>query len=63
MKPGDLLQVRRMGSKQFRVLGVLLEPPKFPRYGNYPMRYKVLLFSGTILEFTDEHKYIYEAVE
>lgn len=51
MKPGDLLQVRhrRVALNSWgpaRILGILLEPPQFPKWGNYPKNYTVLTPEG-----------------
>lgn len=52
MKPGDLIQIRTVTRKgrlhSIRYIGVLLEPPQFPRYGNFPMRYTLLTRSGVV---------------
>lgn len=63
MNPGDLVQVRRVGSITPKILGVLLEAPKFPLYGNFPMMFKVLHFNGNVVEHVEEHKYLYEVVK
>ena len=61
MKPGDLIQRRHVCFKPSSI-GVLLEEPTFPRYGNYPKRYKVLTENG-IEEWEDERKVLIETVE
>jgi len=42
--------------------GMLLEDPIFPRYGNYPKRYRVLTKNG-VEEWVDEHKVVIEVVQ
>jgi len=61
MKAGDLIQRRKLlcTPKSF---GVLLEDPIFPKYGNYPMRYRVLTSRGAE-EWVDEHKIVIEIVK
>ncbi len=61
MKAGDLIQRRKLlcTPKSF---GVLLEDPIFPKYGNYPMRYRVLTSQG-VEEWVDEHKIAIEIVK
>lgn len=60
MKPGDLIQRRRMMCKP-RSFGLLLEGPLFPRYGNYPKRYLVITDNG-VEEWVDDRKIIIEVV-
>jgi hypothetical protein len=60
MKAGDLIQRRRLTGRP-QAFGTLLEDPIFPRYGTYPMRYRVLTQNG-VEEWVDEHKVIIEVV-
>ena len=60
MKPGDLIQRRRLTCKP-RSFGLLLEGPLFPRYGNYPKRYRVITEKG-LEEWVDDRKIIIEVV-
>ncbi len=57
---GDLIQWRKLMSRP-RAIGILLEDPIPPRYGNYPMRYKVLVKNG-IEEWVDNHNVVIEPV-
>lgn len=61
MKAGDLIQWRKLMSRP-KASGMLLEDPIFPRYGNYPMRYRVLTKNG-VEEWVDEHKVAIEVVQ
>lgn len=68
MKPGDLLKVTRTSragirSRKSRILGVLLEEPRFPTYGNFPKNYKVLTLQGTVEIVSDQHRSVIEVVE
>ena len=68
MKQGDLLQVRHRRSRDHswgpaRFLGILLEPPQFPTYGNYPKKYTVLTRSGVCTTFTDRDRYEIEVID
>lgn len=60
MKSGDLIQRRKLlcNPKSF---GILLEDPIFPRFGNYPMRYRVLTHGG-VEEWVDEIKIVIEVI-
>ncbi len=60
MKSGDLIQRRKLlcNPKSF---GILLEDPIFPRFGNYPMRYRVLTHDG-VEEWVDEIKIVIEVI-
>ena len=60
MKAGDLIQWRKLMSRPYNS-GILLEDPILPRYGNYPMRYRVLTKNG-VEEWVDEHKVVIEVV-
>lgn len=46
-----------------KLLGVLLDDPKLPKYGNYPKRYRVLTPKGKVEDIIDAHMYIIEAVK
>lgn len=48
MKVGDLVKVRRILGKGRNpgIFGILLEEPKFPTWGNFPMRYTILTEDG-----------------
>ena len=66
MQPGDLIQLRKItragitkGKPQ--VVGILLEPPKFPRYGNFPKNYTVLTSRG-VKTLTDRGGQVFEPV-
>ena len=66
MQPGDLIQLRMLTRAGITwrkpvVLGILLEPPKFPRYGNYPKNYTVLTSQG-VKTFTDRSLQVFERV-
>jgi len=68
VKPGDLLKVTRTSragirSRESRILGVLLEEPRFPTYGNFPKNYKVLNLQGTVEIVSDQHRSVIEVVE
>ena len=69
MKPGDLLKQTRMNKRgivrtsQFRVLGILLEEPKFPSYGIYPLYYRILTTEGIVEDITDKFGYRIEVIE
>lgn len=60
MKAGDLIQWRKLTSRPYNS-GILLEDPIFPRFGNYPKRYRVLTKNG-VEEWVDEHKVVIEVV-
>ena len=60
MIAGDLIQWRKLMSRP-KASGILLEDPIPPRYGNYPMRYKVLVKNG-IEEWVDNHNVVIEPV-
>lgn len=45
MKPGDMLTIRRKFARP-KILGLLLEEPQFPTYGNFPKKYRVLTPDG-----------------
>jgi len=62
MKIGDLLQKRRITSTSSKILGILLDEPQFPRYGNHPKYYRILTPQGTVEIITDQHKYLIEVV-
>jgi hypothetical protein len=62
MKPGDLLKKRRICSTSSTILGILLDEPQFPRYGNYPKKYRILTPQGTVEIISDQHKYLIEVV-
>ena len=61
MKAGDLIQWRKLLSRP-KASGMLLEDPIFPRYRNYPKRYRVLTKNG-VEEWVDEHKVVIEVVQ
>ena len=61
MKAGDLIQWRKLMSRP-KASGMLLEDPIFPRYGNYPKRYRVLTKNG-VEEWVDNHKVVIEVVQ
>ena len=68
MKPGDLLQRTRTSQAGIRssrsvILGILLEEPTFPRWGNFPKNYRVLTPSGNVMMVSDDHRTIIEVVE
>lgn len=51
LKQGDLVYTVRLNSRRERAgkprfLGILLEEPKFPQWGNYPKSYTVLTPAG-----------------
>lgn len=67
MRVGDLLQEIRTtrAGVRFRrsnLIGILLEEPTFPTYGNFPRRFKVLTPGGVIKELVEEHLTVIEAV-
>ena len=62
MKPGDLLKKRRITSTSSTILGILLDEPKFPRYGNYPKNYRILTPQGTVEIIWDSINYLIEVV-
>ena len=66
MQPGDLIQLRKFtragitkGKPQ--LVGILLEPPQFPWYGNFPKNYTVLTQRG-VKTFTDRGGQVFERV-
>jgi len=66
MQPGDLIQLRKLtragitrGKPQ--VVGILLEPPKFPRWGNFPKIYTVLTPNG-VKTFSQRNLWVFERV-
>jgi hypothetical protein len=66
LKPGDLVCRVKLGSRDKRVgkprlLGILLEEPKFPQWGNYPKSYTVLTPAG-IQIIRDRPRALIEAV-
>lgn len=61
MKAGDLIQRRLVFSRPC-VIGILLDDPVFPRYGNYPKRYRVLTENGVEV-WEDERKVLIETVK
>lgn len=66
MQPGDLIQLRKLTRAGITkgkpvVLGILLEPPKFPRYGNYPKNYTVLTSRG-VKTLSDRDGQVFERV-
>ena len=67
LAPGDLIQRvkinstgKRIGSP--KILGLLLEEPKYPQWGNYPKSYTVLTQGGIQL-LRDQALTLIEAVE
>lgn len=58
MKTGDLIGVRqrtRAGvTCGLRVLGLLLEDPRLPRYGVFPLRCRVLSPDGSVTECVED---------
>jgi hypothetical protein len=68
MKPGDLLKrtkTSRAGIRSSRsvVVGILLEEPRLPLWGNFPKNYRVLTPMGTVEVVSDEHRSVLEVVE
>ena len=68
MQPGDLIQLRKVthtgaprGKGKARLLGILLEPPKFPTHGNFPKRYTVLTPRG-VKTFEEADGEVFEPV-
>jgi len=68
MKPGDLLKITRttragIRSAKFKIIGVLLEEPILPNYGNFPKKYKVISSEGIVEIISDKHRFIIEVVK
>jgi len=66
MQPGDLIQLRTIthtgGTRgKPQVLGILLEPPAFPKWGNFPKRYTVLTPRG-VKTFSQKSLQVFERV-
>lgn len=66
MQPGDLIQLRKINSTGRtmgvpQVLGILMEPPKFPTYGNFPKNYTVLTPNG-VKTFSQRSLQVFEPV-
>jgi len=67
MQPGDLLKrtfTSRAGirSANSKILGILLEKPQFPTYGNYPKKYRVLAPDGSVQVFSETHRFVFEVI-
>jgi hypothetical protein len=67
LKPGDLVHRvkvnpsgKRVGKPRF--LGLLLEEPKLPRWGNYPKSYAVLTPDDGIQTLNDLDHFLIEAI-
>jgi len=68
MQTGDLLKRTRTSragirSRRSEILGILLEEPTFPRYGNFPKNYRVLTPQGNVMMVSDDHRTIIEVVQ
>lgn len=66
MQPGDLIQLRKFtpagitkGKPQ--IVGILLESPKFPTWGNFPKNYTILTSQG-VKTFSDRRGQAFERV-
>ena len=67
MKPGDIIKrtkTSRAGvrSSRSKIIGILLEEPQLPRWGDYPKAYRVLTPMGNVEIVSDEHRSVLEVL-
>lgn len=68
MRRGDLVKstkTTRAGirCRSFRLVGLLLDDPIAPPYGDFPKKYRVLTVEGVEKIILDQHRVVIEAVD